>query len=334
MSSVTQSEGLQVDDGEAPCGLCERDIDLLLLEEFYCSSAFRAWFLQRVTGESGEGIDFDAKHSVKQSLGKTDLEIWFSDAKGMRWAVLIENKIDADFQEQQPQRYAQRAAEYRERAEAERAKTVLVTPAGYERDGCALFDVRLYYEEICDWLTKRGCDVEGVRARYKAELITAAIKKAADGYTPKVDLEVSDFWEEYWKFAGRQAHELRMPQPGPKPARAGFIRFHPLEIPSGVELIHEVRLRRVDLEFAGFGKRLQELQQAYGAFLEGKMTIERASGSGAIRIIVDKINPKLPFKSQEEKVSAAIGAAQALLEWLIGQVQLGRIPPPALKSEP
>lgn len=167
----------------------------------------------------------------------------------------------------------------------------------------------------------------GLRARYKAELITAAIKKAQDGYTPKVDLEVSDFWQEYWKVAERQARELRMPQPGPKPARAGFIRFDPLELPSRVELIHKVRLRRVDLEFAGFGKRLQELQRVYGAFLEQNMTIQRASGSGAIRIMVEKINPKLPFKLQTEKVSAAIGAAQALLEWFGRQVQLGRIPP-------
>lgn len=157
MGTVTQSGGPH---GEAPCSLCERDIDLLLLEEFYCSSDFRAWFLQRVTGESGDRIDFDAKHSVKQSLGETDLEIWFSDAKGTRWAVLIENKIDADFQEQQPERYVERAAQYKERGEAKQAKIVLVTPAGYEREGCALFNVRFYYEEICDWLAKRDGDAE------------------------------------------------------------------------------------------------------------------------------------------------------------------------------
>jgi hypothetical protein len=310
-------------NGEAPCTLCERDIDLILLEEFCCSPEFSAWFLERVTGESGAKT-VDPKHSVKRSLLEIDLEVWFNDAKNTRWAVLIENKIGADFQGQQPERYQQRAGEYIGSGEAGQAKTVLVAPAGYEKDGCALFNVRFSYEEICDWLAKRD---GGVRARYKAELIIAAIKKAQDGYTPRVDPEVSDFWQEYWKVAERQAPQLRMPQPGAKPARAGFIRFDPLDLPSRVGLIHKVRLDRVDLEFAGFGKRRQELQQVYGAFLGESMRIEKASGSGAIRIKVGKISPNLPFRSQEQKVSAAIGAAQALLEWFRLQVQHGINPP-------
>lgn len=84
-----------------------------------------------------------------------------------------------------------------------------------------------------------------------------------------------------------------------------------------------MRLKRVDLEFTGFGKRMHELQRVYGGFLEPNMRIEKASGSEAIRVVVGDVNPNLVFKPQAEKVSEAIGAAQALLEWFRLQVQLG-----------
>jgi len=311
-------------DDQAACSLCERDIDLLLLEEFYCSPEFRAWFLERVTSESGDRIDFDAKHSVKQSLGETDLEVWFSDAKGIRWVALIENKINADFQKEQPERYKERALQYKKRGEADQARTVLISPTGYEKQGCALFDIRFYYEDICEWLMKREGDV---RATYKAELIAATIKKAQDGYQPKPDLEVSDFWQQYWTVAERQAPQLRMPKPGSKPTRAGFVRFDALELPSRVQLIHKLRHGHVDLEFSGFGKRLQELQHLYGIFLKRNMSIQRASGSGAIRIEVCVIDPKLPFTGQAEKVSAAISEAHTLLDWFRLQMVASRNPP-------
>jgi hypothetical protein len=294
------------------CSLCERDIDLMLLQEFYCSSEFRAWFLGRVTGKSGDSLNFDAKHSVAQTLGETDLEIWFSDEKGTRWAVLIENKIAADFQEKQPERYQLRAKNYEETNAAGHAITVLLAPAGYEKEGCALFNNRLSYEEICDWLAKRDDDV---CAKYKAELLTAAIKKALDKYKCVPDLPVSDFWHEYWNIAQRQAPQLRMRKPKLKGGRAGFIRFYPLELPSGVQLIHKIPLDCVDLQFDGFGRRLQELQQKFGAALERNMSIQDATKSGAIRILVPNVNPKLPFKSQEQKVLAAISVAEELLEW-------------------
>jgi len=80
---------------------------------------------------------------LAQTLGETDLEIWFSDAEGKRWVVLIESKIAADFQNLQPERYVLRAKNYVKSNAADRARTVLLSPAGYQKDGCSLFDQRL-----------------------------------------------------------------------------------------------------------------------------------------------------------------------------------------------
>jgi hypothetical protein len=45
------------------------------------------------------------------------------------------------------------------------------------------------------------------------------------------------------------------------------------------------------------------------------MTIEKATGSGVVRIRVRKVDVNLPFSSQEEAALTGIHAAQQILEW-------------------
>ncbi len=258
----------------AACGLRERDIDLLLLEELHCSPKFRAWFLRHITGDS-LSVDFNAQHSVAHTLGESDLEIRFLNAKHSSVVVLVENKLSADFQHKQPERYQQRATRYKE-AGTDLAITVLLSPATYNRRGCNRFDKRLSYEEIRDWLANSD---SGMRAKYKADLITSALERASGGYTVVPDKEVSAFWHQYWNLAEREAPQLQMPEPGPKPAGAGFIRFFPLELPRGACLIHKIRLGHLDLEFPRLGERLEELWSRYGSYLDSNMGIEKATGS-------------------------------------------------------
>jgi hypothetical protein len=297
-------------DVRAACGLRERDIDLLLLEELHCSPQFRAWFLRRVTGCS-LSVDFNAQHSVAHTLGESDLEVKLSDDKHSSWVLLVENKLCAEFQKEQPERYQQRAARYLE-AGADHAMTVLLSPSTYHRGGCDRFHKQLSYEEIRDWLVKSN---GGVRAEYKARLLSAAINKALEGYTPVPDRKVSDFWQEYWILAEQEAPELQMQEPATRPARAGFIRFHPLELPRGIRFIHKIRKGHMDIEFSGFGKRLPELQNAYGSYLEPNMSITKATGSGAIRIAVHPLDPKLPFAPQAQEATTAISMARTMSKW-------------------
>src|SRR5215813_8404456 len=110
-------------------GVSERDIDLLLLEEFMASEGFCRWFIEQI-----EVIDHEMDHvedvrrSVTQSTGESDLEITCVDREGQRWRLLIENKISASFQPQQAQRYRQRGATYLERGECAAFYTILVAP--------------------------------------------------------------------------------------------------------------------------------------------------------------------------------------------------------------
>ncbi len=74
-------------------GLTERDIDLLLVEELFCSPAFRLWFLSQVVGHPPTRIRLlAAKRSVSTALGESDVEAHFEVGERQRWIVLVENK--------------------------------------------------------------------------------------------------------------------------------------------------------------------------------------------------------------------------------------------------
>jgi len=56
--------------------VCERDVDLLLLEEFVSSPAFSEWFLRSVDFTEAMGATVTTgQRSVTASNGESDLEV-------------------------------------------------------------------------------------------------------------------------------------------------------------------------------------------------------------------------------------------------------------------
>ncbi|MEO8218141.1 MAG: hypothetical protein ABI718_13765 [Acidobacteriota bacterium] len=93
-------------------GICERDIDLLLLEEFRSNPEFATWFTSEAL-DIKPGLCSGALKSVTDTWGESDLEVEFRDSSGRTTRLLIENKIAANFQPRQALRYAERATSYR-----------------------------------------------------------------------------------------------------------------------------------------------------------------------------------------------------------------------------
>jgi len=85
-------------------GVCERDVDLLLLEEFISTQEFLHWFMQQVYPKAFSSIEFiEAHRSVTQSNGESDLEVTLDIPHRVR--LLIENKVNASLQPMQAERY-------------------------------------------------------------------------------------------------------------------------------------------------------------------------------------------------------------------------------------
>lgn len=302
----------------AIAGVSERDIDLLLLEEFATSDDFTKWFVGQIqVVQHGIAHIEKVQRSVTQSTGESDLEVTCADSEGQLRRLLIENKISASFQPQQAERYRERGATYVERGECVAFYTVLVAPAQYFGDDKSLkgFDGRLTYEAIRDWFLQN--EAMGERRYYKTALLTSAIEKALYGYQPIEDVPVSDFWQSYWEMARRIAPELQMERPQPKPSGAGFIYFRPRTLPPGVEICHKLLHGKIDLQFRSMGERLDDLESWFGKHLHRDMEITRAGKSGVIRLRVPVLNTGIDFVSQSVRVQHGLFRAKRLYAWFL-----------------
>lgn len=294
--------------------VCERDIDLLLLEEFLASPAFLQWFVGQVASAPIKVKELlDAQQSVKQSYGESDLEVLIQDTAGNTTYFLIENKIDAVFQPRQAERYQIRGRDYQLNENCTSFQTVLVAPKRYFASDTALkgFEARLTYEEISNWFKHQK--QAGARQRYKVALLQAAINKGIDGYRPVKDDAVTDFWHQYWQLSQAHSPALNMKEPGIKPRGASSILFSPGSLPPTVTLVHKLSRGRVDLEFSGMGPQLNWLSQQFEGATDTDMRFERAGKSGCISLQVPSLSITQKLITQKAAALQGISAATRLL---------------------
>jgi hypothetical protein len=155
--------------------VAEKDIDMLLLEEFCSNERWCEWFYARLrqdlpdlpklnrlrveAGRSVSGIGTDGKP------GETDVLVLFhgSTPEGDTGVVvLIEDKVSAPFTQNQPERYRARAESEQAEHRCMHCATVLVAPRRYTfhvpNDA---FDLVLTLDEIKDVLTQLAAESEG-----------------------------------------------------------------------------------------------------------------------------------------------------------------------------
>jgi len=295
--------------------VCERDIDLLLLEEFVASADFRSWFLSQIGVEETASLAA-ACRSVKTVSGESDLELALQGSVGAV-KVLIENKVDAAFQPNQPQRYAERAREYRRSGKFREIVTVVMAPEVYfgEEAGSSGFDAKVTYESALSWFS--ASDRKSDRTEYKLALLRGAINRGRLGWKLVPHPSVSQFWQAYWQLAEKIAPQLSMPVPRKEiPADSHFIRFRPATLPPKVSLWHKVGYGHVDLQFSEMGDRLAEMERLYRAALLPSMRIEKAAKSAVIRVRVDPVDmTRATFADCEASIRKGIETATLLLDW-------------------
>lgn len=305
----------------------ERDVDLLLLEEFVASEEFGSWFVGSAFEDPPAiGACLSARRSVTQSNGESDLELLFEVGGGRRLLLMIENKVGAGLQPMQAARYADRRANYLDRGDCDQALTIITAPECYFGGGGSAkgFDGRVTYEEILSWFN--GADALGDRKDYKLAVLRAAIEKGSLGYQPVEDAVATRFWRDCWEMVCASAPELRMAEPDVKPAGATFISFRPEGLQSGATIVHKLTGTKgsetgfVDLQFPGMGERVIEFGNALQNLLEEDMCVVRASKSAAVRITVPMVDPNHEAEGQRDEISAGLSAAQRLLKWSVARV--------------
>ena len=297
----------------------ERDIDLVLLEELTVSQCFASWFAENIFEINGVYIKtIGVWHSITDSqLGESDLVFIFQNTEGEKYAVLIEDKIDAVAQPEQAKRYKKRGDKGKESKIWDSFKTCLVAPQHYidsERDATQ-YDKRISYEQIRDWFIDKSNSIpDDMRYKYKARLMDEAIEQNRRGYMMIPNEKVSIFWRSYWGYAEKHYPKLKMKRPGQRPADSGWIYFTPDILNKSFRIVHKLGRSCVDLQIAGAAGHLDELSKKYQSIVTEDMEFVTANKSAAIRIGAPYIDRFKDFYEQQAAADSGLMAAEKLLE--------------------
>ncbi len=310
----------------------ERDIDLLLAEELVVSADFASWFKSRTCFAANDASVVDVFVSRSDNKGESDLVVVFEEEDtGRRFALLVEDKINARFQPEQQQRYRLRAQREIARGDYETCQILLCAPQAYiaAHPETAGFDRVITYEEIAAFLT--GAD-PSPRGRYRANFIATAAMRNANTWTPVDDEVTNRFWDAAYRLATSEFPVLEL-----KPLRltkdSTWIDIRPRDLPTQPVRIY-VRLKGdrgyVDLTFNRSSFAL--FSGPVTALLRPGMSIHQTTNSAAIRIQVDGFTTTEPLEIAMPKVRRAFAACADLIDFYRSHRQrLDRI---ALESQP
>ena len=196
----------------------ERDIDLLLLEEFNVNIAFCEWIIQKLELPNLTIKDGAWRSVSSHELGETDI-LFSYNSSSKKIFVLIENKLDAPFQPDQFERYLTRGERFISNGNCDDFFCFLIAPEKYcdlSRNKFKYFS----YEAIRGWYQ----DTQTERGKFKQKLFEIAIEKQRRGRT------LSAFCSEYWQYFSNhlQMNQYKIPQ---KSNASNQAQFYPLELP-------------------------------------------------------------------------------------------------------
>lgn len=295
------------DFGRYLASVAERDIDLLLMEEFHASDDFVSWFCKElgIDGVSPAG----AWHSISDADGETDLLLRVRQGS-RRIGILIENKINAPEQDAQGERYHLRGTRSLEAGKFDEYRTVICAP---ERYLSALPSDRAYghhcsYEQIASWFGAQ----EGRRASWRHKLMLEAIEQARRGYTMIVDADKTAFHLAYWKHLCRRHPCILMAQPKNRGSKSDWIILKGLDFPKGVNMHHKFDQRRMEIGFQR--RRIEEIYAIKSEWPEDIFVVQKGK-TASLSIDVPFIDMDKNFISQLAIVEQALAAAYRLMPY-------------------
>lgn len=277
----------------------ERDIDLLILEEFYAETGFGKLFLKVISRT--EYVFSKAYRSVTTAgLGETDVQVEFKDIVGNKLYILIENKVDAEFQDAQYERYLERANLLKNNTCD--AYVILTAPESYIKQKSE-FEYHLSYEDIRNWFAG---STERNRGWYKSELLRLAIEQERRGYQATRDDVVTLFWKQYFEYIQNVLPELGMSDPRAKPTQSSFVYFKPKWLPENMRLIHKMDKGYIDLELSGRAENYDEIVEEYTPRLLSNMEIVITGKSICFRFELPAISFEKSFEDQQSTIKMAV----------------------------
>ncbi len=263
----------------------ERDIDLLLAEEFSVNPAFADWFVSLTKFAGSEAGVVEVHVSKADTQGESDLVVVFEEPSGHRFAILIEDKLDAPLQPDQAARYHLRALKDVELGNSRDFEIVLCAPRHYldGHPGLEGFAVKIAHEEI-------GAKIAEIdpspRGQYRGAFVGTAANKRINTWKSEPDPVTNSFWDAAYRIASKEFPSLEMKRLKVTKGST-WVNFRPRDMPTMPKRTY-VSFKgdrgQMDLTFSNttahvFAERVRHL-------LLEDMSIHQTSASAAIRLEV------------------------------------------------
>jgi hypothetical protein len=288
--------------------LYERDIDVILQEELLFNEHLGVLIAKAL--RLGPDIEFTrCDLSVSDDTGETDVLAHFKSGN-VTGCLLIENKIDAQFQPRQPERYRERALSHMAADPESKALSILVAPQTYIQNGgdsVAFFDAMLSYEEIAGAIK---CDC-GPRSAHRAALLLRAVDQARKAYVLVPSEQVGDLWGRIYAVASKEFPSLRMAAPGEKGSHSKWLIFK-ANLPPKVTIDWKITKGTVDLSFWKAARDMLPSSLDFSNVPSAQRVV--LGETTAISVNVPK-PPEVWTEIGESEIRSALAAAKALLDF-------------------
>lgn len=319
----------------------ERDVDLLLIEELKCSSAFVSWLTERVGKAVNRQIECQGSavfHSKRRVHNRREIDISLDvHCTNERVSILIEIKLDTLDQPRQAESYREEAQTIVARGDASAAFTLLTCPRAYALKSSAFadrFDCVVTYEEVQAFLGMRARQEKGELAQrlaHRCALLEQAITKARRGYEAVPMEEIGNFSTQYVTLL--RECQIDLP-PGPSMLKAGPGESKTMIFADGAlpkwpflpqtRLVHQLREGNANINFYTWGNHFSQLAGVIAPDLAGTpyrlvpTVNKRVGGNAGLMIVCDtpSIDNFAPFEEQKAAVLAGMEATAELKAWI------------------
>ena len=279
----------------------ERDIDLLVMEEFVSDPAFAKIFLDAVGITESYTIEEVIHSKTDADLGESDVVIILG-INGKRHALHIEDKIDAIAMPRQHDRYDLRAQKDIANGEYDSYSAVIVAPAKYLE---ANKEAQKYAHNVkYEQMREHSLSKSDARSKYKLALIDRAIFEQKNGYQWEANPGVVSFM-------GKMNAYKKTKYPAIPDGTVSWWPMYPT-ILKNAAIVFKANKGFCDLQFSH--TEAKNLLARVKDLLSDNMQVVQAGKSASVRIAVTPIWFENLFEDKLSEVDEALEAIHQLNE--------------------
>lgn len=279
----------------------ERDVDLMIMEEFISDKQFARLVLDAVGIRGPYTIDSAIHSKTDADLGESDI-VFILEIDSKRHALHIEDKINAIAMPKQHDRYDLRAQKDIAAGQYDSYSVLIVAPEKYLKANkeAQKYANKLAYEQMREYYLSKT----DLRSKYKLALIDRAIFEQKNGYQYEANPGMVRFCT---AIAAYQKEKF----PGLPKGSVAWWPGYPTLLDNAV-MVFKANKGFCDLQF---GQTLaQDLYVRVKDHLSGRMNVVQAGKSASVRIVVTPIWFENRFEDKIKEVDEALSALTELFE--------------------